>query len=226
MRRLMLPIAGLAISATLAVPALAQDATPEGEGGRDSARVIDPAECTVEPMAADDLYAVLGLDESEALSPSTTNLDVPLGEPAPNDVRTAIAETARQWIACLNASDNLRIAALLTDTGAVDYFGDQSALDEATAEQTRGFLAGPAEARDPSGRIRYIALTDASILDDGRAVAFVVLNEPVLPPSGPETLLLVFSQQDDDRWLIDGFIDFTIVPPTAATPEAGATPEA
>ena len=57
-------------------------------------------------------------------------------------------------------------------------------------------------------------------LPDGRVAAFVVLNEPLLPPAGPETLLFVFANQDG-QWLVDDWIDFSIVPPNFG---AEATP--
>ncbi len=226
MHRFVLPMAALAMSAVVAVPVFAQgdSGTPVAEE-ETSSRIISPEECQIDPLPADELYDLLGLGEGEAVTPDETNLGVPLGEPAPNDVREALDETTREWIACLNASDNQRIAALLTDGGTVDYFGDQSNLESAAADDVRAFLAGTPTPRPEDRRIRYIALTDSSILEDGRAAAFVVLSEPAVPPSGPETLLLVFSEQDG-RWLIDGFVDFTIVTPTAATPEAGASPEA
>lgn len=223
MRRFVLPMAALALSATLAIPVLAQEGTPEAESERDSNRVVAPEECLVEPRAADELYALLGLGEGEAVSPATTDLGVPLGDPAPQEVRDALEATATEWIACINGNDRLRIAALLTDAGAIDYFGDQSALAPDVADDTRAFLAGTPVARVEDRQIRYIAISDQSLLEDGRAAAFVVLSEPDVPPAGPETLLLVFSQQGD-RWLIDGFVDFTIVTPSPAAPEA--TPEA
>lgn len=225
MRRFVLPMAALALSATVAIPVLAQEGTPEAESERDGGRVVAPEACQVEPRPADELYNLIGLGEGEAVSPATTDLGVPLGEPAPGDVREALDATTREWIACINLNERLRIAALLTDAGTIDYFGDQSALEGTAADDTRTFLASTPGARNEEDQLRYIALTDQSLLDDGRAAAFVVLSEPNVPPAGPETLLLVFSQEGD-RWLIDGFVDFSIVTPAPATPEAEATPDA
>jgi hypothetical protein len=59
------------------------------------------------------------------------------------------------------------------------------------------------------------------LLPDGRVAAFVILNEPLLPPNGPETLLFIFANQDG-TWKVDDYIDFSIVPPnfgSEATPE-------
>jgi hypothetical protein len=56
-----------------------------------------------------------------------------------------------------------------------------------------------------------MTVTDASTLPDGRVAAFVIINEPLLPPAGPETLLFIFADQDG-QWLVDDWIDFSIVP--------------
>lgn len=228
MRRFVLPIAGLALSATLAIPALAQDGTgtPEGEPAGGGSRIIPPEECVAEPRAADEVYALVGLAEGgTAPTPAATNLQVPLGEPATGEVREALATVTRGWIACLNANDRLRASSLLTDAGVRVFLGDYSALDEAAAEEARTNIAS-ATAREEDARVRYLATTDQSILEDGRAAAFVVINEPETPPAGPETLLLIFAQEGD-TWLIDQIVDFSVVVPGAAgTPEAEASPEA
>jgi hypothetical protein len=52
--------------------------------------------------------------------------------------------------------------------------------------------------------------TDVTMLPDGRAAAFVVISEPLLPPGGAETMLFVFANEDG-AWLLDDLIDFTIV---------------
>jgi len=225
MRRFVLPIAGLALSASVAVPALAQDSTPEGGTGGGSSRIISPAECVVEPRAAEEVYNLVGLGDPGAVAatPAATNLQVPLGEPAPADVRDALQPVIREWIACLNGNDRLRAAALFTDPGVRNFIGDYSTAPAEAQEQARTFIAA-AEPREEDQYIRYIATTDQTILPDGRAAAFVVINEPAAPPAGPETLLLVFAQEGED-WRIDQIVDFTVVVPAAAgTPEA--TPEA
>ena len=67
--------------------------------------------------------------------------------------------------------------------------------------------------------VSFIAVTDMVVLRDERVATFVVIDEPLLSPEGPETLLFVFANEDG-RWRIDDWIDFTIVPvePAAATP--------
>jgi hypothetical protein len=85
-------------------------------------------------------------------------------------------------------------------------------IDAENRELARTRIAAPPEPRTEEALARLITVTDVSVLPDGRITAFVVLNEPLLPPSGPETLLFVFANQDGE-WLVDDWIDFSIVPP-------------
>jgi hypothetical protein len=49
-----------------------------------------------------------------------------------------------------------------------------------------------------------------------------LINEPVLPPRGQETLLLLFVEAED-RLFIDDIVQFSVVPMTEGTP-AGTPP--
>jgi hypothetical protein len=55
-------------------------------------------------------------------------------------------------------------------------------------------------------------------LDDGRVAALALINEPVLPPQGQETLLLIFVWAED-RLFIDDIVQFSVVPLADGTPE-------
>jgi hypothetical protein len=85
-------------------------------------------------------------------------------------------------------------------------------IDAENRELARTRITAQPEPRAEDALVRLITVTDVSVLPDGRIAAFVVLNEPLLPPSGPETLLFVFANQDG-QWLVDDWIDFSIVPP-------------
>ena len=67
------------------------------------------------------------------------------------------------------------------------------------------------EPRDEAFLARLLAVTDVSMLPEGRVAAFVVISEPLLPPGGPETLLFIFANQDG-QWLLDDLVDFTVTP--------------
>ena len=87
----------------------------------------------------------------------------------------------------------------------------------------RKTTAAKPQPRAEDALIRLVAATDPVMLADGRVATFVVLDEPLLPPDGPETLLFIFANQDG-AWRFDDLVDFTVIPP-AATPQA-ATPTA
>ncbi|MCC6315011.1 MAG: hypothetical protein IT337_13485 [Thermomicrobiales bacterium] len=181
------------------------DATPS--------RVVNPSECAVEPVSAADLSATL---TAEATTEGFT-MQIPLGTPADAATTTKVTDTVRQLFACLNGGEYLRGAALATPNGARLLFGGLAAggPDALTAS-----LEATPTARTEEGYLRVLAITDVSVLADGKIAAFVILNEPILPPRGPETKLFIF-QPDGDQLKFDNMISFSVVPPA---PAAEGTP--
>jgi hypothetical protein len=208
------PVAALLLTGSVA----AQDDAGDGE---ESDRVPMPEECQVAPRAADEIGAVLALDGEGVPAPAYTTITPPLGEIASAETEVAVHEVARELLACFNAGDIARAAALMTDNGIQRaYWG--LTINPESRETTRTRLAGQPVPRETETFARLLTVTDASTLPDGRVAAFVVINEPLLPPAGAETLLFVFANQDG-QWLIDDWIDFSIVP---ADFGAEATPTA
>jgi hypothetical protein len=202
----MAPLAALLVTS----PVLAQDGTPEAEG-TENPRLVAPSECVAEPRAPEDIADILKLDGEGVPAPALTQITPPLGEIADVETTISIKEAARQVLACFNAGDIPRAARLMTENGVRRaYWG--LTIDAENRELARTRIAATPEPRTEDALARLITVTDVSALPDGRIAAFVVLNEPLLPPSGPETLLFVFANQDG-RWLVDDWIDFSIVPP-------------
>lgn len=187
-------------------------------------RDLTPDLCVIEPRAADNLIATLGLDAAsadEAPVVERATVAVPLGEPVSAEVEAGVTDATRGLFACFNAGDVPRAASHLTDFGVTRFFGFGPREGEAD-QILRDRAAGTPEPRTEDAYIRLIAVTDVAMLPDGRVAAFVVNNEPLLPPRGAETLLFIYSQAEDGSWLVDDYYDFTIVAPAAAgTPEAG-----
>ena len=201
------PLAALLVTG----PVLAQESTPEAEGVEENPRLVAPAECVAEPRAFEDIAAILALDGEGVPAPAMTQITPPLGEVADAETSISIKEAARQVLACFNAGDIPRAAGLMTENGVRRaYWG--LTIDVENRELARTRITAPPEPRAEEALVRLITVTDISLLPDGRIAAFVVLNEPLLPPSGPETLLFVLANQDG-RWLVDDWIDFSIVPP-------------
>ena len=129
--------------------------------------------------------------------------------------------TAREWLACINADDNLRLASLMTDAALTRFFAGVQAAG--AMEEARAVLAGTPEPRAEEERAQIVTVSDVSRLDDGRIAALVVIKEPAARPGGQESLLLIFTPSED-RMLINDIIQFSLAPRRAGTPVAG-TPQ-
>jgi hypothetical protein len=202
---------------SLASPVLAQEGTPAA--GEENPRIVDPSECQVEPRPVDQITQVLQLDGEGLTAPTAMPITPPLGDVVDPQTAISIKEAARAIVACFNAQDLPRAAALMTDNGLRSTFWGLSSTP-AAREATKAALAATPQPRAEAALTRLIAVTDESFLPDGRVAAFVIIADPLLPPGSPEALLAVFVQQGD-AWLLDDLIRFAIVPPAGA---ATATP--
>ena len=186
-------------------------------------RGIPPEACQVAPRPSEEVYALLGLAEGTegAATPVVVRTPVPAPpwQAASEDTVQAATATIREWLACINADDNFRIAALMTDEALVRFFGGRLVADEAI-EGARANLAGTPVPRTEEQNVRLVAVSDVSLLDDGRVAALALIDEPVLPPEGQETLLVILVQVDN-HLLIDDVVQFSVGSTGAATPRAG-----
>lgn len=208
-----LAVAPLATLLLTGAASAQEPGTPAAEDLETPSRFVLPEECVAEPMAAADLAAALG---GEAQFEGV-QITVPLGEPADTDTAALINDTAREVLACLNAADYLRLGSITTAHGAQQLLAGLVAQSGGDLEAR---LAEAATARPEEALIRLIAVTDTSVLPDGRLAAFVVLNEPTNLIRGPETYLMVFTREGDALRL-DGLFGFSIAPAPTGTPEAG-----
>jgi hypothetical protein len=177
--------------------------------------MVSPADCMAEPRAFEDLSAMLALDGEGLPPPAMIQLSPPLGAIADTETTSEIRAVARRVIACFNAGDVPRAAALMTDNGVQRVYWGLS-IDEENRELSRTRLAAAPEPRADGVMISLLAVTDVLVLPDERVAAFVIIDEPLLEPEGPETLLFVFANQDG-MWRVDDWIDFTITPITVDT---------
>ena len=210
------PMAAMLVTGSV----LAQESTPEADDA-ENPRLVAASECVGEPRTYEDIAAILDIEGEGVPAPAMTQITPPLGEIADIETSISIQEAARHVLACFNAGDIPRAAGLMTESGVQRaYWG--LTIDEENRELARTRIAAAPEPRAEEALVRLITVTDVSTLPDGRISAFVVLNEPLLPPAGPETLLFVFANQDG-QWLVDDWIDFSIVPPdfgAEATPSS------
>ena len=200
----------------LARPVGAQEETT-ARAREDSSRVVSPAECQVTPRAVTEIAQILQLNADGVRPPPYSTISVPLGKVADPATKLSINEATREVLACFNAGDIPRAAALMTEHGVQRAYW-RLTIDPAAREATTARLAAPPQPRPEAAQLRLIAVTDSSFLPDGSVVAFVVLSNPLLPPPGPETLLFSFAKQDD-RWLVDDWVAFSLTPASSeATP--------
>jgi hypothetical protein len=187
-------------------------------------RTPDPAECQVEPRSLDDMLSLTGTPvagtpaadealEEEAVLPASPIAGLPIqGEPADEATVAAIEETVNEVLACFNAGDFLRAFALFSD----DLIGTFGPIPE---EEIPFIEATPVAVAEEE-QLTLVDISEVRTLDDGRVSAVVIVDDPTTPVEGGEAALIVFVQQDD-RWLIDEFIEI----PAVGTPAAG-TPAA
>jgi hypothetical protein len=153
-----------------------------------------PDECTVEPRSLDEIAQLAGhlagtprsVERTDGLTPDPVTVG-------------AIRQTIREYIACLNAGDLLRAAALSTDPHAVELI--------ATSGETPGLAARATPMPRPEAEwIAIVAIEDVFLQTERQASAIVVLDEPTA--LGARTLVryLIYLAREDERWLIDAVL--------------------
>src|SRR5687768_2449235 len=96
----------LAVLAAWPVFATAQRGTPTTEPG-ELPVTPDPAECVVEPRTLEEIRGLSGPPpDGESASPATAPT-TSRGEPADAETIAGIVATVRQFVACVNAGDEL-----------------------------------------------------------------------------------------------------------------------
>lgn len=178
-------------------------------------RVVSPEECVAEPRAADQVAGLLGLSGEGVTPPALPTITAPLGQNLDSEQSIQIKEAAREILACFNAGDIARASTLMTDNGVIRTYWQLTETPElrGTAQER---ITTPVPRPEPA-QIRLVTVTDISVLPDGRAIAFVVINDPAAPQLGPETLLFYFVDQGG-TWLLDEWVDFSIAAIPAGTP--------
>ncbi len=145
------PFIAAGVAAQDATPA-AQDATP-GAGPARAERGVPVEDCQVAPRTADDVFALLGLVEGGQAAPAErTPVPAPPWTAADDEAAAAAEATAREWLACINADDNLRIAALMTDAALTRFFAGALVAEEQLAGRAGETGRGTGAARRGGAR--------------------------------------------------------------------------
>jgi hypothetical protein len=189
---------------------VAQEATPAAADGLST----DPSVCQVEPRATEDLLAIwYGTDATDTTAfelpagdQMLSAVPAPIGEPVDAETAATITAVIVEAFACFNAGDFARAMAHASDSAVLQLFGPEPGLPRSDAE---AFLGFPPEPFPAGEQARIIAITDVSMMLDGRIGAIVVSDDPVTEPAGIETEFLVLVDEDG-RWVVDEYLEFTV----------------
>ena len=189
---------------TIPLVARAQEATPATD---QFPFVPNPAECTGEQADVDallDLWYGTGATPiaaaGTAAAMDATELTIPIGTSADEQIRAEIISVVRGVFSCFAAGDPARAFAFFTVDFAVQ-FGPEPGTPREDAE---AYMTGTPQPETEDEQSTLVAVTDVMLLSDGRVGAFVIEE------FGGETLTTyaIFVQQDG-RWLVGDVIEFT-----------------
>lgn len=210
----------LGIVLSLAGPAFTagQDATPASPYGPFTLPIAPgPELCTLPPRDIAEYQAFVGTPEATDLPP----IVVTAGIPADQATIDAVTATMVHFFACINAGDYLAIAGAYTDTGFVEDSGSNGLTQEII-----DFIASPPQPVPVEERSILYSMHAVQILAHGRVAAVMELGK-----DGQGGVDLILFAKEDDRWLIDLWVDetFDIAPnfgePIGEEGSGAATPE-
>lgn len=164
----------------------------------------DLTQCTVEPRSPESIAALLGTPVADAsLAPAQLPepfvAEVPIGQPVEEVIWEHVVATVTEFYACFNAGDSRRAFALVSDM-FLQRYAENNRLTTGQIDM----LIADAEPVLVEVQVTILAITDVTILTDGRAGAFVVVTSEW---RGPDTAYMLFVQQGK-RWLLDEAIGF------------------
>lgn len=144
---------------------------------------------TIESMAtlfADATPESNGVAESESVT-------FPVGDPASAEIVAEVSVTLHQAVACQNEGNLLGFLSLLTDhtiTSTFPWFAEYLEDEEAGAELLN---QGPLP---PDLQQTLLAVGGVTVLEDGRYMAVMILDDPADEREGASALILTFIQTD------------------------------
>jgi hypothetical protein len=181
----------------------------------------DPSECTVEPMALEDLIALVGTPSadagtSDAVGAATPEaFALPEGEPADQATVDEITATVRTVLACFNAGNFLAFFALSSENMIL-----ADLEEEGLNEETIGFLGATPEVTSEANWTTLVGVREVTMLPDGRVGALI---DTIFPDEMPDvqTDYITFVEEDG-TWLLDEIVEDLEgqFPPTSGTPVA------
>jgi hypothetical protein len=178
----------------------AQEATPAAASDR-TQFVVPASECVISTLLPGVLNS-LATPTTDAATPaaaaaSDTPFAVPAGTPADAETATAVTAIFRQSVACLNGGNLSRYFSLLTEGELRERF---------TAEDVAAAVAVPPMPVPDEEQTALYAILGVTILDDGRAGAYVIVDTVANPD--PVEVTYMIAAETDAGWRIDDIITF------------------
>ena len=179
-------------------------ATPPGTPTSEPCRVVPRSAAFFQELAT----TAAARPPSPTASPAP--LILPEGDPVTAETVVAITATMEAVVACSNAGDFARTAALFTDD-----FWRREVRFAGAAVSVANTVASPPAPVSTEQRERLVDIWGERILPDGRVGALVVLSRP--SDAVTDADFVVF-EKVNDRWLVDEVI--TGIAEVRGTPEA------
>jgi hypothetical protein len=197
------PLATEPLSPALPTPTPESTATPTPTPTASAAATASPvAEDATDPewcqVAPRSLAEVLALAETPPAAATPGGLNLESGVSADEATIAAVTATLREYVACLNAGDYLRLAALSTDAHLRILIA--AVADDPAA--LRDLLATP-QPRPRAAWVRIVSVDAIRALTDGRVAATVVLEGPTAVAARSEQRFTFVFAASGEHWLID-----------------------
>lgn len=177
-----------------------------GAAAQDAGALIpNPAACQSEPRSVEELVALFTEATPTATTGSSDSVVVPTGRIASESLAAGVTATVQEAFACVNGGNLLSFLGLLTDEAIVTGFPWVG--EELRTSPTPTEFTSPTPLPDDM-RQTIVAVADVRSLGPDRAGAIVVYLDPASDNPGANAFYLTFAR-DEDRWLIDGVIEFS-----------------
>lgn len=188
-------------------PVVAQDATSPVALGEP----LGMADCQFTPRPVNDILALWYPDPSGSAvgspgrgwNPFPRSLPLELGTPADAQTVEAVTQVLRRFVACDNSGDFWRRVSLASDTFTFAFSPGEVSREEALAKLERGPKPAPA-----SQQWSLAAVTDVSVMDDGRVAAILVGDDRSTTELGLESQVF-YLVHERGQWRVDALASFS-----------------
>ena len=190
-----LVIVALSLALSLVAPVSARQATP---GPLPTIPAAD--ECQVAPMTIDAVLAAWPAGTPVPPTDIASEDQLPQGTPADAPTSAAVTAFEREYLACYNTAQWLRIVALFTNNALSSFSGNFA--DEGELAAFLATAGTPVADAGSAVKIVLVVVRDVRVLPDGRVGAIVEWGRSTDPATVNEVNFHIYVQTDDG-WRLD-----------------------